>query len=264
MDKKKKKRYWWLIFPAIAVLLIGVTVFFGIRNGRAMNRTVEAGMTVLQQSFTVTEQPAGDYGTIRIYGSMKFDTRRYDVEELGNLGVVTMNMGIMQMATFVLTPYEKNMPMLSTDFIYMLGNRKGYVELYDLVTDTQDAAYQEALTNLRAVGGSYSDLEDFAPTPGWYDHLLTVTAYKAGKSGQEERIRQLFADYVSTYAQTAASLEPLDAEQRAAKRQITQDYCDTMVEKGGVSTSIFKKALGDETTSDFFNLVFFGPANYAE
>ena len=264
MSKTKKRRYWWLIFPAIVVLLIGVVIFFGIKNGNAMNRTVEAGMRALRQTYTVTEMPAGDYETIRIYGIMKFDTRRYDVEGLGNLCVMTMNMGIMQMATFVLTPYEKNMPMLSTDFIYMLGNRKGYVELYDLVETKEDKAYQAVLDSLYQVNAGFSDLEDFAPTPGWYDYLLTVTAYKAGKSAQEDRITGLFADNVSVYARAAASLDELSAEQKAAKWQITQDYCDTMVEKGGVSTSIFKKALGDETTSDFFNRVFFGPANYAE
>lgn len=37
-------------------------------------------------------------------------------------------MGIMQMATAVITPRDKNMPLLSADYMYILGKRKAYLE----------------------------------------------------------------------------------------------------------------------------------------
>ena len=38
------------------------------------------------------------------------------------------------------------------------------------------------------------------------------------------------------------------------------DYTDGLIEKGGISTDVFKSALGDDVTKDFFDKVFFGTA----
>lgn len=260
--KTKKKLRWWFYPLAVLVLLVLAVALIGSRNGKAMNNAVDAGLETLSRYYTVTEADAGEFSELKIYGLMKFRTRRYEVAGLGNLCTMTMNMGIMQMSTFVLTPYEKNMPMLSMDFMYILGNRKSYVEVYDLVADTQDEAYQAVLSSLERALSAYSDLEDIEPSSGWYDHLLTVDAYKAGKSAQDARIHSLFVDSVEAYAAASEPLPALADDARSEKLAITQTYCDTMVEKGGVSTSIFKKALGDDVTSRFFNTVFFGPANY--
>lgn len=62
--------------------------------------------------------------------------------------------------------------------------------------------------------------------------------------------------------ETAKDLPLLSDEEKAAKLAITQEYCDNLVEKGGVSTDVFKKALGSETTKDFFDKVLFGTALY--
>lgn len=49
-----------------------------------------------------------------------------------------LNMGVMQMATFVLTPDEKDIPVLSADYMFMLPIRKTYLEIYDLVIYNDD------------------------------------------------------------------------------------------------------------------------------
>ena len=38
----------------------------------------------------------------------------------------------------------------------------------------------------------------------------------------------------------------------------TMDYTDGLIEKGGISTDVFKKELGEEETKNFFDHVFFG------
>ena len=45
-------------------------------------------------------------------------------------------MGFMQMVSYIITPFKKDMPMLSMDFMYILGNRKAYAEFYDFTPDT--------------------------------------------------------------------------------------------------------------------------------
>ena len=36
------------------------------------------------------------------------------------------------------------------------------------------------------------------------------------------------------------------------------EYTDGLIEKGGISTDVFKKDLGEEETKKFFDSVFFG------
>ena len=38
------------------------------------------------------------------------------------------------------------------------------------------------------------------------------------------------------------------------------EYTDGLIEKGGISTDVFKKELGDAETKVFFDNVFFGTA----
>ena len=66
---------------------------------------------------------------------MKFDLEQYEIEGIGNLSVIRMNMGVMQMLTFVITSRDRNLPLLSSDYMYMLANRTVYVEFYDMVVE---------------------------------------------------------------------------------------------------------------------------------
>ena len=197
-----------------------------------------------------------------MYGLMKFDVEQYDIEDIGNLSVMTVNMGFMQMVSYVITPYKKNMPMLSMDFMYILGNRKAYAEFYDLVPDASTPEYTAVLDNIKEFEKKYSDLEDIEVEPAWYDEYLTVVLHKAAKRSDDDKIEEMFNDAIRCYMETARDLEPLSDEEKAAKLEITQEYCDNLVEKGGVSTDVFKKALGEETTKDFFDKVFFGTEKY--
>ena len=50
----------------------------------------------------------------------------------------------------------------------------------------------------------------------------------------------------------------LPEEEKNEKKNITLAYTDGLIEKGGISTDVFKKELGPEVTKDFFDRVFFG------
>ena len=265
-EKKKNHigRRILIVVAGILLVLAMIIIGFGLHNGRLMNNSIDAGLDTLKDYYSVTEVSAGDYETLRLYGIMTFRVKQYEVEGLGNLCVMTTNMGLMQMATFVLTPYEKDMPMMSTDFMYMFGIRKGYVELYNLTEDVESESFQGVLSALRDTLDDFSDLADCEPGSGWYDYLLTTDAYKQGSAKQDDRFHELFRSSVETYAEASAAMEAMTPEARGVKLGIIRDYCDAMVEKGGISTTIFKKALGDDVTRDFFENVFFGPATRAE
>ena len=173
-----------------------------------------------------------------------------------------MNMGFMQMVSYIITPYKKNMPMLSMDFMYIFGKRKAYAEFYDLVCDTADSKYIKVLDSIKKFESSFSDFKDAETDPAWYDEYLTVALHKEAKRNDDDRVEKMFCDAIRCYMEAAKELPMLSEAERLNKLAITQQYCDTLVEKGGVSTDEFKKQLGRDKTKDFFDKVLFGTEQY--
>ena len=261
MREKSVKKKWpkvLLVIVLIIGVLAGFIAFNASKNMKVMNRTLDSGMKVLSEYDEVTPVDTGDFTQIKMYGLMKFNVSQYDVRNVGNLSVMTVNMGFMQMVSYVITPYEKNMPLMSMDFMYILGKRKAYAEFYDLVADNTDGEYVSVLDSLKEFSNRYSSLDDIVTDPAWYDDLLTVVLHKAGKRADDEKIEEMFCDAIRTYMEKANELKELSEAEKAEKLELTQQYSDNLISKGGVSTDVFKKALGEEKTKEFFDKVFFG------
>ena len=259
LGKKKGKVgrvIWGIVGGLLLVLVLFVTVN-AVRNVKAMNNSILAVLQELEKTHTVTQISPGDYEEMKMYGIMKFKVEQYDVEGLGNLSVMRVNMGVMQMATIVITPKDKNVPLLSADYMYILSNRKSYLEFYDVVQE-KDETYMQLIGKLSGVIDRYSHLEDFEASEAWYEHLLSVDAYKAGTPKQDIEVEQMLRESVRVYLEHAKMLPELNEEQKTEKRNITLAYTDGLIEKGGISTDVFKAELGPEITKDFFDQVFFG------
>ncbi len=266
MENAKKKPRWKKILGRILLGLLIVIVILAIvigiyasKNVKAMNQCVDAAMAELRSHYTVTPVDPGEYDGLTLYGLMKFNVEQYEIEGIGNLSVMRVNMGVMQMATFVITPRDRNLPLLSTDYMYILGNRTAYMEYYDVV-EQKDDVYNSLLADLNAAIIKYDHLEDAEATPAWYAPLLTVTAYKNGGFAEDAELTSLLTDCLDVYLDHAETLPELTEAEREEKLKITVDYTDGLIEKGGISTDVFKSALGEETTKDFFDRVFFGTA----
>ena len=257
--KQKKNVVFLCLGIVVAIVLLSVAIVSGIakKNVNAMNHCVDSVLAKLKENYTVTPLEVGDYKEMKMYGLMKFHVEQYDIEELGNLSIMRVNMGVMQMATVVITPQDKNMPLLSADYMYILSNRKCYLEFYDVVKE-KDEQYQDLLTALSDVQTKYDYLENVETTPAWYEHLLTVTSYKGGTSEKDMDLENMLVDSLSVYTQHAKALPVLSEEEREEKRTITLEYTDGLIAKGGISTDVFKKELGEEETKKFFDTVFFG------
>ncbi len=257
---KKKVLKMVLGIAAVAVVaVIIVVMMIANTNVKAMNSCIDAVLNELEEHYTVTKLDAGDYEEMKLFGLMKFDVDQYEIEQLGNLSIMRVNMGIMQMATAVITPRDKNMPLLSADYMYILSNRKCYLEFYDVVKE-KDEQYNELLGALSEAQARYAHLENIETTPAWYQHLLTVTAYKSAKAGADAELEKMLVDSLHVYMEHSKQFPLLSDEDKGVKQSITLEYTDGLIEKGGISTDVFKKALGDEETKKFFDLVFFGTA----
>lgn len=258
---KGKKVLFGILGGLLALILtavLAVAVIAG-QNVRAMDSCVNAVLSELGSQYTVTPVDPGEYKEMTIAGLMKFRVEQYDIQEIGNLSVMRVNMGVMQMATVVITPQDKNLPLLSADFMYILSNRKAYLEFYDVVAQ-KDVQYMDLLSRLKEVHENYQHLEDITTSPAWYEDLLTVTVYKGGTTKADADLERLLVDSVHVYLTEGKNFPLLTEEEQLEKKTITVEYTDGLIEKGGISTDVFKSSLGDEETKRFFDLVFFGTA----
>lgn len=245
------------VILALVLLLMITVLAISNKNVKSMNQCVEGVLTELKQHYTLTPLDAGEYEKMKIYGIMNFDVEQYDIEGLGNLSIMRVNMGVMQMATAVITPKDLNMPLLSADYMYILGNRKSYLEFYDVVKEKDDT-YQELLTALGNHLENYAHYDNLETSPVWYADLLSVAAYKSSKTKDDANLNQMLFDSLKIYTEYAKDLPALSEEEKAEKQAITLAYTDGLIEKGGISTDVFKNSLGDEVTKHFFDNVFFG------
>lgn len=264
--KKAKKILLGILLTLLALILLlaGVLFFFSMQNNTVMYDTIDSGMDAVRERYTVKELDAGEFTDMKFYGFMKFHVDQYEVEGLGNLSVMRANMGFMQMFSFMITPFEKNVPLCTLDYMYIMGNRKSYVEFYDLAGDTASAEYAQVQQQLRDMVARYADIEEIPASQNWYDDLLNVVMHKKLSRKDEQRNMDMFRDALNTYlnaADAVAADTPELAEKQLAN---TQAYSDGLIEKGGVSTDVFKKALGEDKTREFFDKVFFGTARYRQ
>lgn len=229
------------------------------KNVTSMNSCIDAVLTELKKHCTVVPCDIGTYKVMKMNALMKFHVEQYDIQELGNLSIMRVNMGVMQMATVVITPRHKNMPLLSADYMYIMSKRKSYLEFYDVVKE-KDEQYKRLLSALSKTLDKYKHLENIQPSKAWYEHLLTVTAYKTGKAEADKALEEMLIDSLNIYMEHSKQLPILSEEEKADKQAITQEYTNGLIEKGGISTDVFKKALGEEETKKFFDNVFFGTA----
>lgn len=244
-----------LVLP-IAVPLAAMGVKNAAANVRAMNRAVDLFVEKVGAAYPIKELDCGEYSTVKLYGVMKFRVRQYAVEDIGNLAVMTVNMGLMQMATVVLTPVEKDMPLVSMDYIYALNNRTAYLEVYDLVLEP-DGEYRDLLGELAAIKESFGSLETVTPASAWYDSLKTQCFYKKASAKDDMTLIDMLDKALEPILAYGKELPRLDADRRAEKAALQKTYSNGLIEHGGVSTDAFVKALGTEKTRDFFDRVLF-------
>ena len=204
----------------------------------------------LQQKYSLTPIDAGEFARLKANG-MTFTVRAYHAEGLGHVSVMRAGgfFGLMKMDTLIVNPTEIDLPLYSYDRIFAMGNDTLIVELYDTLVYPYDASA------LAEVNAGYTDLPERDPGVHWYDSIkLPESISKKGKKAHTSRMdRMTLAHFDAYLAGPAASVADTAAKQAKASY-----YVDGLLERGGPSTDVFKKALGEETTAKLFETILFG------
>ncbi len=207
-------------------------------------------LDILRDKYDLAELSTDDMGTLKANG-MTFAIEAYKAKGLGHVSVMRAKgfFGLMKMDTLIVNPYDVDLPLYSYDRIYAMGNDTLIVELYDTLV----GSYSDA--HLQAVKSEYTDLQERDPGEHWYDNIkLASSISKKGKKNQQARFDELalkhFELYLSDAEQTVSDL--------SAKQEKASYYVNGLLEKGGPSTDVFKKALGEEQTAKLFGDILFG------
>lgn len=226
------------------------------RNGKAMKQCADAVMDVIRRHTEIKELDPGRYQNMRLYGIMKFHVQQYAVKNIGNLSIMSMNAGMVKMLTVILTPLDKDIPLVSIDYMYMFGRKISYLECYDLVLEKNDE-YRNFRNTLGKIKEKYKVLDNFQPSPAWYDSLGRTGIYGKGK-GSDTREEEALEDWLEAVLSYGDEKPVLSFEEKQRKLSVVSQYTDGLIEKGGISTDFFVKNLGREKTKILFDQVMFG------
>ena len=206
-------------------------------------------LKIIADKFPVTEIDAGEMKTLKASG-MKFDIRVFYAEGLGHVSVMKASgfFGLMRMDTLIINPTAIDLPLYSYDRIFAMGNDTLIVELYD----TLSGEYSEA--GLEEAKARYSTLPERDPGEHWYDYIkLSSSISKKGKKPQTSALDSMTVDHFVAYLNSNDKNGNTEVKQSKASA-----YVSGLIEKGGPSTDVFKKAIGEKKTRELFENILFG------
>lgn len=208
-------------------------------------------LEMIQTKYPLTELETGDMKTLKANG-MTFSIQAYHAQGLGHVSVMRAKgfFGLMKMDTLIINPYDIDFPLYSYDRIFAAGNDTLIVELYDTLIGDYSEEYMESIKE------GYADLAERDPGEHWYDNIkLTSSISKKGKKAQSPRFDELTLKHFKAYLSNGAKV--LEKERKQEKAAY---YVNGLLENGGPSTDVFKKALGKEATTKLSKNILFGTA----
>ncbi|WP_024833293.1 bilin reductase [Ruminiclostridium josui] len=232
-----------------------------LSNKTMIEKEIEDGLNILNHSYTINEIDCGQFSNLQIQ-NIVYNIKQYEIVGVGNLLLMeSKDSSELQMLTFVITPYYKNLPLFSSDYLFIGEKRNFLVEYYDLVKE-KNSLYNAYLDKLQAIKDKYADLPDMKLKECWYDSLKTVCIAKKTSSAQDDIILSIFNENLHRFIEAEQEMDILSESEKVVKLKITKDYVNNLIDIGGVSTNVFKNSMGAESIKKFFNSVFFGTEKF--
>ena len=223
-----------------------------------MNTMINEGLAIVKKDYKLEELDIGEFKKVLIYKVLPFNSKVYSVDGLGILPVMTLNVGLMDMFTFNINSYDKDLPQLTIDYTNTLNKRKLYVEVYDLMINKDDQKYKDFLKKIEEINSKNSNLENFSSKASWHEDYLSGVIKKSGKPANDAQLLNIFKDVIQAYVDYAKKAPELSEADKDKKYDLIKGFSDTLAEKGGVAINNFKKTLGLEKTKEFLGSVLYG------
>lgn len=206
---------------------------------------------IINAGFSLAEQETGEYSGMKISG-LNFAIRSFEAQGLGHVSVMKAKgfFGLMQMESLMITPFEKDMPLFSTELIKIGGKIKYLAEIYNTLNGECD------IEAIKKIDINDSDFTHGKVKPCWYDNLKLYFLSLGCKKKCESKIIKLSEEILEKYI--SASLTAKDTEDMELKKKHTLYFVDGLINNGGPATDVFVRSLGKEKTADILHKVLFG------
>ena len=98
-----------LVLLVIAALAsyVGYT---SVTTTKSMNTMINEGLAIVKKDYKLEELDIGEFKKVLIYKVLPFKSKVYSIDGLGILPVMTLNVGLMEMFTFNINSYDKDLP----------------------------------------------------------------------------------------------------------------------------------------------------------
>lgn len=223
------------------------------------------GLDIIKKRFDIEEIPISHKLNSYTLDGRTYKTSQYNIKDIGNLFYMkSTNKDDFIMDTMIITPYYKQLPVFSTDYLYMLDKRNVLHELYDLVdeqyiTDT----YKEYVKKFNNNLNKYDYVENKPPHNPWYEYLRSFYLAKLPTPQQDDDMYVAFEENMNLFLDMAESTPLIKTKEEYEKKwKQNKWFSDSLLEKAGIATQVFLDNVGQDFTNNFFEECFFAPGTY--
>ena len=245
------------ILPLLSII-ISLFIYVLIRNKTLMNKFIDESIKMFQNSYGMNPIDIGDFYKMTIYGIISFYSKAYHLENFGTLCVMTFNIGIMQMLTISINPFEKDLPQISIDIMFMLNKRISLFELYGLMLNKQNEEYKSFINTINGIKDKFQDIPNYETKKSWHSSLACALITKAFEAKQDPKLAELFVESIKEYIKYSNNVKKLNNNDIINKISLIEEFGNNLIDKGGISTDQFKKNFGIDKTRKYFGNVLFG------
>lgn len=238
------------------------------RNKELIEKRLPLGLEILKKrNYNYEEIPVDDDINGWTLQGSTFNAKQYDIKEIGNLFYMwSTNNPKLMMNTMIFTPYYKQLPVFSTDHLYMGEKRNVLHELYDLVDKKYiTETYTKYIKKFNDNAHKYDYIENKPPHNPWYEYLRSFYLPKLPTPEQDDAMIEAYVENMNIFLDMADEI-PLITNEKEYKNKWEQNkwYSDGLLNDAGIATKMFIDNVGQEFTDKFFNYCFFAPETYRD
>lgn len=187
-------------------------------------------------------------------GPIKVHFRKFKLDEFTSLSILEGKgmLGLIKVNTVVLTSSFKDIPLFSYDFMNMMGKKYYLYEMYDTFVENKKD-YSSYISSSNPI----KDIKDYKPSESEMDkYLLSETIRKNPHTKEEMKLLDEQTErFINLVIEEYLSSKEVNVEEKQNKNA---KYVYDLLTYGGVSTDLFTKKLGIETTKEIYEHILFG------
>lgn len=167
--------------------------------------------------------------------------------------------GFMKMYTLLLRPdFRYNLPVFSVDLVFIGSKRVFVIEIID-PAHIEDDNKKQYYAKMRAWIPEVEKFEKSSEEVGWSKNYLTdFSIHIKADSNDDEKLFEIYKDYLQAYIEMARSASPLDEQKTDKLRESMNEYVSSLLSSGGPAVDIFKTLLGPEKQREYVREIMFG------